>query len=166
MLGYCHRCQIFLNAGILSPLSDIFKCWDIVTAVCSDRRSAWWSICSCMSWFKFLHYVTWCNQGIFSWYIWQCWGQCKPILQWFIQSILPSSKNGSPCQKNSMEGYYFYWWLMHWYPIPYGIQIYGDEVAASLVAIGFLFHLSSRHRSPKEKFLVTFEVKVILEFFM
>ena len=24
---------IFLNAGILSPLSDIFKCWDIVTAV-------------------------------------------------------------------------------------------------------------------------------------
>ena len=21
MLGYCHRCQIFLNAGILSPLS-------------------------------------------------------------------------------------------------------------------------------------------------
>jgi len=34
----------------------------------------------------------------------------------------------------------------------------GDEVAASVVAIGCIFHLSSRHRPSKEKLLVTFEV--------
>lgn len=48
---------------------------------------------------------------------------------------------------------------MEGYPIPSGSQIYGDEVAASLAAIGCMFRLSSRHRSSKEKFLVTFEVK-------